>query len=580
MSTERVPPAYTVEGVSRVSKSIVAKLGLLVAVSMIVLAGSLAFLAQRGVDQMSRSVEQVAERMLNEDIKNKNANDERSAETYGKAMSGYLASIAGTPLWDFNEESLQDYARDMLNVPNVAYAVINAADGSPIAGEKKEGPNFRPFAANILREGKTIGSVEIGLNTTYLAELTQASEQTRDQLIASFSAEAAEAEGSIIRRILFFALGIVSLVLLLNVIGLLRVVAPLRRMTDVVRDLGEGEGDLTVSIAVKTKDEVGRLGMSMNQFIEKLAHLVIDVIGIARRVGGETRMLSDLSEKSMDSIELVNGAVEQIVSLSETNAAAVEETNAGVTEMSATAAAVAEAAGQCVQSSAKTSEFTKDVARRMEEVVTDIDAVSLRSQENRTKMSALAEAVDSIAGFVGAITGFADQTNLLALNAAIEAARAGEAGRGFAVVADEVRKLAEESNRAAREISNLMTSLSGYASESIKATEDEEQTLRLVVEKAEALQKTLKASMNELSSMDAELNKVSDLARTQSLSNTEMAEAVNSIAKGTSDIVERLEGIRRSTMDAREAFESVTDQANTLLEGMEEMERQLGQFKI
>lgn len=562
------------------SKSIVAKLGLLVAVSMIVLAGSLAFLAQRGVDQMSRSVEQVAERMLNEDIKNKNANDERSAETYGKAMSGYLASIAGTPLWDFNEESLQDYARDMLNVPNVAYAVINAADGSPIAGEKKEGPNFRPFAADILREGKTIGSVEIGLNTTYLAELTQASEQTRDQLIASFSAEAAEAEGSIIRRILFFALGIVSLVLLLNVIGLLRVVAPLRRMTDVVRDLGEGEGDLTVSIAVKTKDEVGRLGMSMNQFIEKLARLVIDVIGIARRVGGETRMLSDLSEKSMDSIELVNGAVEQIVSLSETNAAAVEETNAGVTEMSATAAAVAEAAGQCVQSSAKTSEFTKDVARRMEEVVTDIDAVSLRSQENRTKMSALAEAVDSIAGFVGAITGFADQTNLLALNAAIEAARAGEAGRGFAVVADEVRKLAEESNRAAREISNLMTSLSGYASESIKATEDEEQTLRMVVEKAEALQKTLKASMNELSSMDAELNKVSDLARTQSLSNTEMAEAVNSIAKGTSDIVERLEGIRRSTMDAREAFESVTDQANTLLEGMEEMERQLGQFKI
>jgi len=195
-------------------------------------------------------------------------------------------------------------------------------------------------------------------------------------------------------------------------------------------------------------------------------------------------------------------------------------------------------------------------------------------------MSALAEAVDSIAGFVGAITGFADQTNLLALNAAIEAARAGEAGRGFAVVADEVRKLAEESNRAAREISNLMDSLSGYASESIKATEEEEQTLRMVVEKTGALQKTLESSMHELGSMDAELKKVSDLARTQSLSNIEMAEAVNSIAKGTSDIVERLEGIRNSTQDARRAFESVTEQADALLEGMEEMERQLGQFKV
>ncbi|HRX27646.1 MAG TPA: hypothetical protein P5219_12565, partial [Aminivibrio sp.] len=117
------------------SKSIVAKLGLLVAVSMILLAGSLAFMAQRGVDQMSSSVERVAEEMLNEDIQNKNANDERSAQAYGEAMSGYLAVISATPLWDFNEESLKDYAKDMLNVPNVAYAVIYAQDGSKMAGE-------------------------------------------------------------------------------------------------------------------------------------------------------------------------------------------------------------------------------------------------------------------------------------------------------------------------------------------------------------------------------------------------------------------------------------------------------------
>ena len=562
------------------SKSIVAKLGLLVAFSMILLAGSLAFMAQRGVDQMSSSVERVAEQMLNEDIQNKNANDERSAQAYGEAMSGYLATISATPLWDYNEESLKDYAKDMLNVPNVAYAVIYAQDGSKMAGEKKEGAAARPFTAEILREGKKIGSVEIGLDTAYLTELTRASEKTRDQLIASFSVQAAEAEAAVVRKILLFALGIVTLVLLLNVIGLLRVVAPLRRMTDVVRDLGEGEGDLTVSIAVRTEDEVGRLGSSMNQFIEKLSCLVVDVIGISRRLGDESRRLSALSGKSMESIELVNGGVEEIVSLSESNAAAVEQTNAGVAEMSATSVSVAKAAGQCVESSAKTTGFTKDVARKLEEVVSDIEAVSTRSQENRAKMSALAEAVDSIAGFVGAITGFADQTNLLALNAAIEAARAGEAGRGFAVVADEVRKLAEESNRAASEISNLMNSLSGYAGESIKATEEEEETLRTVVEKAGVLQQTLKASMDELSSMDAELNKVSELARDQSQSNIEIAGAVDNIAQGTSNIVERLEGIRNSTQSAREAFESVTEQSRTLLEGMVEMERQLGQFRV
>ncbi len=140
----------------------------------------------------------------------------------------YLAAISATPLWDFNEESLKAYAKDMLNVPNVAYAVIYAQDGSKMAGEKKEGPAVRPFSAEILREGNTIGSVEIGLDTGYLTELTRASEKTRDQLIASFSAQAAEAEAAVIRRILLFALGIVAVVLILNVIGLLRVAPPCR----------------------------------------------------------------------------------------------------------------------------------------------------------------------------------------------------------------------------------------------------------------------------------------------------------------------------------------------------------------
>ena len=562
------------------SRSIVAKLGLLIAAGLIVLACSLAFLAQRGVDNMSCSVEEVAAKMLNDDIQNKNANDERSAEAYGEAMSGYLASISATPLWDFNEDSLRDYAADMLTVPNVAYAVIYDSSNAPIAGEKLENEHTRAFTAEIMRAGKKIGAVEVGLDTTYLAELTRASEKTRDQLIDSFSKEASASQRAIVRRISMMALTIAVAVMIINVAVLLRVVAPLRRMTDVVRDLGEGEGDLTVSVEVRTKDEVGRLGSSMNQFIEKLAHLVKDVIGIARDVGDETRTMSSLSEESMDSIEQVNDAVQQIVALSESNAASVEETNAAISEMAATALAVAKAAGQCVESSAKTFAFTREVAQRMEEAVADIDTVSARSKENRTKMSALAEAVDSIAGFVGAITGFADQTNLLALNAAIEAARAGEAGRGFAVVADEVRKLAEESNRAAMQISSLMNSLSGYAAESIRATEEEEETLRSVVEKTELLQKTLEASMKELGSMDLELNKVSDLARNQSLSNIEMVEAVNSISQATSDIVGSIEGISRSAKNAQQAFESVTAQAGTLLEGMEEMENKLGQFKI
>ena len=561
-------------------RSIVSKLGILVALSMIVLTGSILYATLRGCQTMSRSVESVAETMLNQDIENKNIRDRESAEAYGKAMSHYLAWIAAAPLWNFNEESLSDYAAGMLEVPNVAYAVIYDDSGSVAAGEKKETPQIKAFTEKIIHGGKAIGTVEIGLNTTYLDALARENETTKANLVTSFNSQAAVVSAEIIRNIVFIALGIVVLVLLVNIFGLFQVASPLRKMTALVRELGEGEGDLTVRTNIRTSDEVGRLGNSLNQFMEKLSRLIVDVLAIARKLGGDSEDLSELARESMGAIDRVKSAVEQIVELSEVNAAAVEETNAGVEEMASTSVTVAQAAERGVAASARTFEFTNDVSSQMHDVIGEIGSVSELSQENREKMSSLAGAVDSIAGFVGAITSIADQTNLLALNAAIEAARAGEAGRGFAVVAEEVRKLAEESNSAAREIATLIETLTSYAKESIHATEEEEATLRKVVEKAHHLQTTLQSSMEEIKAVDAVMNEVSQVAQDQSHANTEMANAIDSIARGTADIVSSLGGIQTSTEETRRAFEAVTSQAHTLLEGMEKMQEHLSQFKV
>ena len=561
-------------------KSIVSKLGVLVALSMIVLTGSILFAVLSGCGSMSRSVESVAETMLNEDIENKNARDQQSAEDYGKAMSHYLAWIAAAPLWNFNEESLTDYAAGMLKVPHVAYAVIYDESGSAAAGEKKENSKIHSFSAEIFHEGKVIGKVEVGVDTTYLEALAKENQTTRENLIASFSVQAATVSSRIVRSIVFLALGMAILILGANVFGLFRVASPLRRMTALVRELGEGEGDLTVRTNIRTSDEVGRLGNSLNQFMEKLSRLIVDVMSIARKLGGESQDLSDLARESLGAIDRVKAAMEQIVELSEVNAAAVEETNAGVEEMASTSVTVAQAAEKGVKASARTFEFTKDVSSQMNNVITEIGSVSRLSQENRKKMSSLAGAVDSITGFVGAITGIADQTNLLALNAAIEAARAGEAGRGFAVVAEEVRKLAEESNSAAREIANLIETLTSYARESIQATEEEEATLKEMVEKAHHLQSTLQSSMKEIKAVDSVMNEVAQVAQGQSHANTEMANAIDSIARGTSDIVSSLGGIRTSTGETQKAFDAVTSQARVLLEGMEKMQEHLSQFKV
>ncbi|MCF4114115.1 MULTISPECIES: methyl-accepting chemotaxis protein [Dethiosulfovibrio] len=562
------------------SRSIVSKLGVLTAFSLILSIGALAFVAIRGVENMSLSVGSVAERMLNEDIENKNAMNAKGAEDYGKAMSSYLAWISAAPLWNFNEESLMDYAAGMLEVPNVAYAVIYDDGGAIAAGEKPEGDGFSSFKADIVHEEEVIGSVEVGLDLSYLGDLRKGSEETRDHLIAEFNRQASETERAIRNRTVTISIVLLSAVLALNVFVLLRVASPLRKMTEVVRDLGEGEGDLTVRMDIKTSDEVGRLCGSLNQFMDKLSALVVDMMSIARKLGEDSHVLAERSQSSLGTIDTVKSSMEEIMGLSQTNAAAVEESNAGVEEMAATADSVAKASERGVEASSKTYKFTEGVSNQMEQVVQDINGVSVKSQENRKKMSSLENAVESITGFVGAITGIADQTNLLALNAAIEAARAGDAGKGFAVVAEEVRKLAEESNSAAQEISSLIETLSVYAKESIQGTVEEEEILGKVVDRADRLRNDLASSMKEIEAVDGVMNEVSELSKAQSMSSTEMANAVDSIAKGTSEIVERLGDIGGITEEAKDAFESVVSQTEVLLEGMDQLRRHLDQFKV
>ncbi len=205
----------------------------------------------------------------------------------------------------------------------------------------------------------------------------------------------------------------------------------------------------------------------MNQFIEKLSHLVIDVIGISRHLGDGSRRLSALSGKSMESIELVNGAVEEIVSLSESNAAAVRQTNAGVAEMSATSVSVAQAARTVRGVVGEDDRFTKDVARKLEEVVSDIEAVSARSQENRAKMSALAEGGRFDCGFRRRHNGICVEQ----APARAERRHRGGKGRrgGTRALPSWQTKSGCLKNPARCGENVLANSLSGYAGESIKA---------------------------------------------------------------------------------------------------------------
>jgi methyl-accepting chemotaxis protein len=220
--------------------------------------------------------------------------------------------------------------------------------------------------------------------------------------------------------------------------------SPLTTMGRAMRDIAEGEGDLTRRLTVQNKDEFGELATSFNRFVERI-HASISEVSSA------TRLVHDLSEKVVSASNAsISGSEEQSM---RTNSVA-----AAINELGAATQEIARNAADASQHASGASEQAHGGREVVEEAISAMTALSQRISESCAQIETLNASTDEIGKILDVIKGISQQTNLLALNAAIEAARAGEAGRGFAVVADEVRNLAHRTQESAEEIHRMNTS--------------------------------------------------------------------------------------------------------------------------
>ncbi|WP_038177780.1 methyl-accepting chemotaxis protein [Vibrio rhizosphaerae] len=214
---------------------------------------------------------------------------------------------------------------------------------------------------------------------------------------------------------------------------------------DKIDDLTQGDGDLVSRLTVKKKTELGDLSSSVNNLLEQLQQLVKSVIGGVQKLGADTSHLQDVVNKT----EVIGHNQQQRLELL---FQAFEQINIAIQEITTNAQ----------HTSSKSDEANRAASSGMTLVDRNValnDKLSVSFQEASQKMSSLAADSDNITSVLDVIRGIADQTNLLALNAAIEAARAGEQGRGFAVVADEVRTLAQRTQSSTEDIQDMISNL-------------------------------------------------------------------------------------------------------------------------
>ncbi|MBB1292590.1 MULTISPECIES: methyl-accepting chemotaxis protein [Pseudoalteromonas] len=355
-----------------------------------------------------------------------------------------------------------------------------------------------------------------------------------------------------VTTLLLIALFWVMLTVFFALIAANNMVKPIQNMVQNLDDIAKGEGDLTKRLEVHSNDEIGQLGNSFNVFVSKLHSIITNVADVTRDVKDSSNDIN--TQTQLIENQLVNHNHE------------TELVATAITEMSATSQEVAQ---NTTQVAVSTQSATQDVANAQKCVDVSLEEVSnLMSEINQAaeQVNSLSEQSKKINSVLSVIGGIAEQTNLLALNAAIEAARAGEQGRGFAVVADEVRSLASRTQESTLEINEMLNELHTLVTAAVKAMLASQQSCNRSVESSRAISESLGAVTSSVTT-------INDMS-------TQIATAATEQSSVTEEINRNVFAIQEIVNELTRSIKTTSSVSHHLAGRGESLGNLVGQFKI
>ncbi|MCU8002412.1 MULTISPECIES: methyl-accepting chemotaxis protein [unclassified Shewanella] len=305
------------------------------------------------------------------------------------------------------------------------------------------------------------------------------------------------------------------------------IISPLKMIQGRVEHLASADGDLTQSIEVDSHAELIALAKGFNSFIYKLKNLIAELKTLASRSQEESQASAKIAQLTRDSVNRQYGEIESVVT--------------AVNQMSATALEVAKASEQ---TAAETEAMSRNI-RHSEESLTKamgfVATMSKESMEAKLAVSKVADSSMNISRILEVISSIAAQTNLLALNAAIEAARAGEQGRGFAVVADEVRALASKTQSSTNDISTLIDALQKEVQSASGIIDKGAERAQMAVSQTEQALNSLNSMVSQIEEISGQVTHIAAAAEEQSAVTEEVNRNITGISDSASELA-RLAG--------------------------------------
>ncbi|MEZ8802927.1 methyl-accepting chemotaxis protein [Vibrio splendidus] len=326
----------------------------------------------------------------------------------------------------------------------------------------------------------------------------------------------------------------------------------LNRVSAALEEIASGEGDLTQRLEPKSDDEIGKLAENFNRFVGNMHTMVIKLSEVSAALGNQARQTASQAEERSARIQMQQDEINMVATAVNEMAAATQEIAGNADH---TAQNSSEAVGACEHGTGQVTQTQSSIQNLAQEVQIATNVI-LELEEHGNSINAI----------LSNIQGIAEQTNLLALNAAIEAARAGEQGRGFAVVADEVRVLSQRTHGSTQEIQQTIELLQGTTGKAVSIMNDSRSLAETSVDDANS-------AAASLTQIHAAVERISDMA-------TQIASAAEEQASVTSEITRNTEGIRDVSNELADEAHQAAEQAAQLSELSHELESEISRFKL